>query len=241
MGATLDRLWSVQQLQSELYSFCSRRDGEQDRLLSRARKIDELRRGLAARRDELLRKQADYKGGELEAKALQEQVSALRVKLNMTRNNKEYQALLSEIATVESRCEMLIARGYKLDEDAKNLQKVVADLEAGVAAQEAEHRATEEASRKRILELNAKIAALEAKRKEQLAGFPADIRIDFEKHSERFEGQAMAEMEPLEGTDGEFFCAGCNMQLTAGVSSAVLYRDEVRHCPTCTKILYYVG
>jgi predicted nucleic acid-binding Zn-ribbon protein len=240
MGEILDRLWSVQQLQNELTDTRRQREAEFERLTGRARKIDELRRTVALKREESLRKAAEMKTCELDSKAKGEQIAALRVKLNMCRNQKEYAALLSEIASAETATAQLDERYLKLDEETKNLKTALTAVEQQLKAEEEAHLKTEAAARARIVAMDKKLAELDGRRKASLAEVKADVRQAFERLASRFEGQAMVIIEPA-GDDGDFACSSCNMTLTAGTVSAVINTDEVRTCPTCTRMLYYQG
>lgn len=241
MGAIMDQLWSVQQLQSELYEARRRRDNEEKLLLERARKLDELRRSLAAKRDELLRKQADIKACELDTKVRQEHISGLRVKLNLCRNSKEYNALLSEIASAETQGEQILERSYKLDDEKKAVAAQTAALEQQLKADEEAFRRHEAEARTRLSVLNERLAGFEKRRKYMLAEVPAKARMLFERLSAQFDGQAIAPMEPVDGEEGDVACSNCNITLTAGTVSAAINIDEPRTCPTCSRILYYQG
>lgn len=241
MGEIMDRLWSIQQLENELFEVRRQRDGEQARLDSRSKKLDDLRKAVAAKREDSLRKQADAKNCELETKTLQEQISGLRIKLNMCRNNKEYSALLSEIASAEARGESIVERSYKLEADSAAAKTEAAALEQQLKAEEEQQAKTDAAIRARLAELTRKVEGIEAKRKEMLAAVPADTRGTFERLSKKLDGHAIAPMELVDPDAGDCACTGCNMHLTAGVVSAVINNDDIRTCPTCTRILYYQG
>lgn len=241
MGALLDQLWGVQQLQSELYNVKRERNRIAARLAERTKKLDDLKAALAAKRDEVKRKLVDMRTCETESKTRQEQVAALRVKLNNCRNQRDYSALLSEIATAEGENGRVTDRYVKLDEELKSAEKQAAELEAAAKIDDASVAVVTADSNVKLAELDKTLAVLAEDRSKRLADVPPAGRKIFDRLSDRHEGLAMALIELVDEADSVYACCNCNMSLTAEVTSAVFSADEVKSCPTCTKILYYQG
>jgi predicted nucleic acid-binding Zn-ribbon protein len=241
MGALLDQLWAVQQLQSELYECRRERDRLTAQSADRRKKADELKKALAARREDAKRKQVEMRTCETDSRTRQEQIQGLRVKLNMCRNQRDYAALLSEIASAEAENGRLTERFVKLDEELRALTTQAAELEVQVKSEEAAAAALDARAAGRLAEIGKRLTALEAERTAKLAGVPAEARRAFDRLSERYEGQAMVPIELVDDGEAIYACTHCNMSLTAGVTSAVFSIDEIRTCPTCSKILYHAG
>jgi hypothetical protein len=239
MGALLEKLWKVQQLQSELYDARRERVRLTTRLADRRKKLDDLRAALAAKREEVKRKQVEMRTCETDAKARQEQIQGLRTKLNMCRNQRDYGALLSEIATAEADNGRLTERYIKIDEELKVLSKQVVEWEGALQVEEGTVAALDADITARLAELEKRLQGLDAKRNGELTGIPSDARKVFDRLSDRFDGQAMVVIELVDQDENIYACSNCNMSLISGITSAVFSTDEVKTCPTCSRILYY--
>lgn len=169
------------------------------------------------------RKNVDLKGGE--AKILE-----LQGKLNTCSSNKEYQALLDQIAAAEMANSVLsdeilecLERIDELETKCSEAEKVVATARqelAKIEQQVAESRESIEADVKR---LEADLATAEA-------ALPADFRQDYDRIV-RAKGE-----DGLAAVD-EDCCGGCYQKITANQQND-LFMSRAVFCRSCGRLLY---
>ncbi len=175
-----------------------------------------------------LRMAADQK--QLQLKTNEEKVKDLRRKLNAAASNREYQALLEQIAADEMAKSVLEDEILEAFEKVDAFQKNIADAEAVLAAskKKAEEVAAEVAKQEPLLQGD--MTRLEIELKEAEAQLPEDIR-DFYQRAVRQKGEdALAVIENQ-------FCSGCNQQIPLNLCAQVMLGKPLP-CKTCGRLLY---
>jgi uncharacterized protein len=175
-----------------------------------------------------LRVAADQK--QLQLKASEDKVKDLRRKLNAAVNNREYQALLEQIAADE------MANSVLADEILEALEKIdafgrnVAEAQANLAGakQKAEEVAAEVAGREPALK--ADVGRLEAELQQSEAVLPNDICEAYRRIVRGKGEDALALVENQ-------FCGGCNQQIPLNMLNQIMLGQPV-FCKTCGRLLY---
>jgi uncharacterized protein len=175
-----------------------------------------------------VRMDADQK--QLQLKASEEKIKDLRRKLNAAASNREYQALLEQIAADE------MAESVLEDEILENLEKVdalhqgVAEADSALAAakQRAEQVRAEVAQHEPLL--RADLARLEAELAQSESTLPDEIR-DIYNRIVRGKGEdALAMVENQ-------CCGGCNQQIPLNMLNKIMLGQPV-FCKTCGRLMY---
>ena len=175
-----------------------------------------------------LRMAADQK--QLQLKSIEDKVKDLRRKLNAATNNREYQALLEQIAGDEMTNSVLSDEILEAMEKADAFQKNMAETEAALAA--ARHRTGEvrgEVAKREPL-LKADIARLEAELQQAEATLPRDICEMYQRVVRQKGEDALAAIENQ-------CCDGCNQQVPLNLVSQVMMGQPV-FCKSCGRLLY---
>ena len=60
----------------------------------------------------------------------------------------------------------------------------------------------------------------------------------FNRLSQRYEGEVLAEVERTNPRRDEFLCAGCHMSLRVEVANMLKSRDEIVTCKSCGRVLF---
>ncbi len=175
-----------------------------------------------------LRVAADQK--QLQLKSGEDKVKDLRRKLNAANNNREYQALLDQIAADE------MANSVLADEILESLERVdtfgknIADAEAAAAAakQKAEQVHAEVARQKPLL--TADVERLEAELQQTEAMLPAEVRELYRRVVRQKGEDALAVVENQ-------YCGGCNQQIQLNMLNQIMLGQPV-FCKTCGRLLY---
>jgi len=169
------------------------------------------------------RKQVDLKQGE-------NKISELKAKLNACKSNKEYQALLDQIAAAE------MANSVLEDEIIEGLDGIEElDMKTREVGQQVEAVKSELDQLKEKVSaeqggIQADVARLEKELAEAEASLPADLRADYDRVIAAKGADGMAEV------DGDI-CTGCYLQITPNQQND-LYLGRVIFCRNCGRLVY---
>jgi predicted nucleic acid-binding Zn-ribbon protein len=175
-----------------------------------------------------LRMAADQK--QLQLKSHEDKVLDLRRKLNAASSNREYQALLEQIAADE------MANSVLADEILEALEKIDAFqkniTEAETASSAAKQRAEEirEEVAQQTPSLTADTARIEAELHECEVTLPDEVRVVYSRIVRLRGEDALALVENQ-------FCCGCNQQIQLNMLNKIMLGQPV-FCKTCGRLLY---
>ena len=172
------------------------------------------------------RKQLDLKSGE-------QKIVDLRVKLNAASSNKEYQALLEQIAAAEMAGSVLsdeILEGFeKVDLFTLAVKEADKTLASGKLELDKARRAVQDSA----ASIAADVQRLEAELAQAEKSLPADLKADYQRvvRSKGADSLAVAD-------DG--VCTGCGHQITLNMQNELRLARLV-FCKSCGRILYLSG
>jgi len=177
---------------------------------------------------------------ELEVKSLDEKMDALRERMNESRTNKEYQALLTEVNTykvrkgeLESEELELMGKVEELTEESASLAEQKDERTKMKAVAEAQRAEREEGIKQQVEELKAE--------REQLASEPpAGVMAIYDGRWETFDDadEVMGPVEEQDRRRGEYTCGACMMTIPFESVSALLSHGNLTQCVSCGVILY---
>lgn len=172
------------------------------------------------------RKQLDLKAGE-------QKVIDLRVKLNAANSNREYQALLEQIAAAE------MAGSVLQDEILEGLEKLdqlgagVKEAEKNLASGKQELAKSRQAIESSAATIRGDLTRLEGELAQAEKALPAEIKIDYQRIVRGRGADSLAAAE-----DG--VCTGCGQQITLNMQNELKLAKLV-FCKTCGRLLYLPG
>ncbi|NOZ25731.1 MAG: hypothetical protein GXO94_06555 [Nitrospirae bacterium] len=168
---------------------------------------------------------------ELEVKEADDKIDRLKSRMSDIKTNKEYQALLKEIETIEhEKSGMEDAILYMMEE--------LDELSAGL--REAEGRIEQEKKRLEALQveldekrgvIEKELAELKEKREALTARIPAGIYSKYMDVFRKSNGLAVVEAK-------DEVCLGCYMSIPPQVYVEIKTSDEILQCPQCGRFLY---
>lgn len=169
------------------------------------------------------RKQLDLKSGE-------QKIVDLKQKLNTCSSNREYQALLEQIAAAEMAGSVLADEILEAMERIDQLRMAVDKKQQAVAAGQQELEKTRREVGSQTESLKADIARLEAELVQAESALPGDFKADYARivHSKGADGLAIAE-------DG--VCTGCGQQITLNMLDKLMLSQPI-FCKACGRLLY---
>ncbi|MBN2447508.1 MAG: hypothetical protein JXO22_12320 [Phycisphaerae bacterium] len=238
MGPKLQGLLELQDIELQIVDIRRQLARRERAVKAQGKKLDDLHRALESQRGELQRAQIQMDEADLDLKSRTSHIGRLRERLNSVRTNKEYAAVLSELNNEKA--------------DASKIETRALEMMAALDQQKsslAEQRQTEEKEVQRLADVQAqldqakqafaeKLAALQKQRKLAAEEIDQSALVLFDRLSERYDGEALAQIERTHPRRDEFVCNGCFMSLSAEVANACLTHDEVVTCNNCGRILW---
>lgn len=175
---------------------------------------------------------------ELDVKSRTEHIEKLRSAQQNAHNNKEYQALLTQINTEK------IDKGKAEDEQLKVMEQVertateTKTLQGQIEETTQVHDTTKAQLGGKLSELQHEIDKLRPERDAAAATVPAKARDMFERMADKYDGEAMAAIARPNPRREEYVCTSCNMDMVADLYNRLHTRDDVVFCPSCKRMLY---
>ena len=181
--------------------------------------------------------QADAKAAKVHAdqkqlllKSGETKIEDLRRKLNAASSNREYQALLEQIAADEMANSVLADEILEAFEKVDEAQAVIVQAQEKIAKGKEELAKAQQAVREQQGRLEADVARLEGELRHAEATLPAEFRDAYNRVVKSKGSDAMAQVE------GES-CGGCFQQITANTYNS-LYMGRAVFCQSCGRLLY---
>jgi len=177
----------------------------------------------------------DRKKYELDVESLKDRARKYRDQTSQVKTNEAYKALQhevqmaeDEIAKAEDRLLEQMVAGEEYDRRIKKAEAELKDVEAEVRVQRASIEENKAAAEKSLAEFTAERAAV-------VAEIPENLLDHYERIAHKHNGVALAEVRDEK-------CGACGMRVRPHVFQEMrrLGSDEMFHCETCTRILYYI-
>ncbi|MGE0084057.1 MAG: zinc ribbon domain-containing protein [Desulfococcaceae bacterium] len=180
---------------------------------------------------EALKKQ--YRSYESEVRTNQDAIEKNQAHLNTVKTNREYQSLLRGTDDLKK-------KNSSIEDAMLSMLDQISAAESSLSARKEEletlRKETEkekERIQKEIEEGNAKLAALDVRRKAVTQEVPPDLLGKFMTIKKRFGSPAIV---PIQG----IVCQGCNMNIPPQMRNELLRFESLKCCPFCNRIIYWV-
>lgn len=212
------------------------------RLATLPKKLAEIEARIAAAKAEVEKSKAaqhatirDRKKYELDVEQWKEKVGKYKDQMYQVKTNEAYKALQhevqmgeQEIAKAEDRLLEQMVSAEEYDRRVKSSEKTVKEVEEAMRAERSKVEAEKAAAEAELAELN-------TVRARATADIPEDLRDHYERIAKKHNGIALAETRDEK-------CSACGMRVRPHVFQEMRRsdNDEIFHCETCTRILYYV-
>ena len=177
----------------------------------------------------------DRKKYELDVEQFKERVRKYRGQTSQVKTNEAYKALQhevqmaeAEIAKAEDRLLEQMVAGEEYDHRIKNAESSLKEVEAVVRVQRSTIDADKAAAEKSLAELTAERAGI-------VGAIPENLLDHYERIAKKHNGVALAEVRDEK-------CGACGMRIRPHVFQEMrrLGSEEMFHCETCTRIIYYI-
>jgi predicted nucleic acid-binding Zn-ribbon protein len=230
MSITAAALRELHRIHQQLAELRDRLERGPKQVRVREGSVAQLETRLTEARDRAKQTQMGVDRKQLDLKAGEQKVVDLRVKLNTANSNREYQALLEQIAAAEMAGSVLsdeILEGLeKIDENAG----LVKDAEKNLAAGKQELDKAKKVVEDSAASINADIARLESELVEAERALPGDIKADYQRVVRSKGADSLSSVD-----DG--VCTGCGQQITLNMQNE-LQLSKLVFCKACGRLLY---
>jgi hypothetical protein len=238
MGATLDALFKLQSIETQLTDHRKAIESRKRQVQVVSRRVEECLRNHQATLERAQERQVRSDSLELEVKSKEAEITKLREALNRAKSNKEYAAILTQINTGKADT----AKQEEL------ILQIMSEVEA-VREQAKAHLEQAESEKGRLAGLQRALEEFETSSKGRIdellkqreavvAELPGEVLSVFERVAARHDGEAMAEVVQENPRRQEFSCGGCSMAVTLEQYSRLHEADEIVVCNSCGRILY---
>jgi uncharacterized protein len=177
----------------------------------------------------------DRKKYELDVEQWKERVRKYKDQTSQVKTNEAYKALQhevemaeTEIANAEDRLLEQMVASEEYDRRVKASEKDLKEIE-GVATRQRSQIQSEKAETER------EMTQLQNERSRAASSIPEDLLDHYDRIAKKHNGIALAEV-------GDEKCSACGMRVRPHVFQEMrrANSDEMFHCETCTRILYYL-
>ena len=208
-----------------------------ERLDRGPRQIQARRQGIAALEAELAEEQQSHQkvrmladNKQLDLKTSENKVLDLKTKLNTCSTNKEYQALLDQIAAAEMAGSVLSDEILESLEQIDELAGQVGEQEKKITAVRIELEEVVSRVAEQSESIREDIERLEVDLETAESALQGDVRVNYDRIVRAKGGDALA---PMDGG----YCSGCSQQLTTNIQANLTMGKPI-FCPTCGRLLY---
>ncbi|MBU0618277.1 MAG: hypothetical protein KKI02_11205 [Planctomycetes bacterium] len=238
MGAELQALFALQDIELQIVDICRQLERKKRQVKAQHHKLQATRETIEAERLSVRKSQSEFDTLDLDIKGRSANIDRLREHLNTVRTNKEYAAVLARMNNEKADVSRLETRALQI------MQSVEARKQELARDEQAEATETE-----RLEDLQAqfeqaqhsfagRLERLQKQRDEATAQIEPKTITLFDRLSERYEGEVLAEVERTNPRRDEFICTGCHMSLRVEVANMLKSRDEIVTCKSCGRILF---
>jgi len=233
MHADLERLITLQRIDSSIHGAEHRLADEPARIKALDARLDEARQQVSGARERIAQNTAARRDIEKDVVLHQGRLSKFRDQAMNVKTNQEYHAIQHEIAFAQNEIKTHEDRMLERMVEADELTAALKLAESGLKTAEKEVEAEKRAIAIEHDELRGNVDALKRERTGVIGSLALDALNVFELVSKRRNGVAMAEAK-----DG--ICTICHVRLRPQVFNTVLKNEAVIQCDHCQRILYFV-
>ncbi|MBD3245913.1 MAG: hypothetical protein GF333_02780 [Candidatus Omnitrophica bacterium] len=193
--------------------------------------FEERKESLSYWENALKEEQVQKKNKELDLAAKEEAVQKAQAQLYQLKTNKEYQAKLTEIASLKADASLIEEEILKVLEKVEEAERQRAEEKQKLEQEEKKFQQSEQELKNRGKDIDARISGLSGKREELAKDIDKKLLSRYERLLSVGQGRALA---PIQGDS----CGACYMRVTHQTINEVrMYKDPIS-CESCMRILY---
>lgn len=231
MHPHVKKLLELQKVDQEISSLTRDIDALPAEEQKRKRRLDELERTMTERRLRLQKTELDSRALDKAVRGNDDEIKRLNERLNIVRNNAEYQATLFQIEAVRKDRDVTQDECLKLLEAVEGQKAEAAAAEAAYAEEKKVFDGFLAEAEKLRKSRAGGIQEARARRQAFTDGIPADLLREYDGLYKTRDRQAVSPVQ-------DSFCQGCYNKITMNDTARLLGGSAVVRCGSCQRILY---
>ncbi len=237
MGPVLNGLLKLQSVENRLRAEKSKLTRCRRNVVIQENLIRSLQNALEAKKEEVQLTKVQFDRLELELKTKDEIIAKLRASLNSAKTNKEYAAVLTQLNTTKADNSKIETQSLELLKDVEADETEIDDIQKQIDEQKEALEQTRKESEILAGKYQAEIDKIQIEWDQVAQTIPHDSLDKFKRVAETYDGHAVAFVEGQQDKKGTYSCGGCFMGITAESVNMLMTKDDIIHCPNCTRIL----
>jgi len=222
----------LQELDTQIQNFTIKKDIKLPKNIEDLKdELEKEKKKLSIFEEEIKKLQVKRKDKELELASKEENVKKAQTQLYQLKTNKEYQAKLSEIASLKADVSILEEEIIKILDEIEKVERQFKEEREKFSLKEKEFKEEEAKIKGEIKEIEVKIKNLQDKRNILVKEIDKNILSKYEQLLRTRSGLAVT---PVENEN----CGACHIRLTPQTINEIkMYKDLV-FCENCVRLLY---
>jgi predicted nucleic acid-binding Zn-ribbon protein len=221
----------LQKIDTEIYVLKAEKEAKPQEIKALEESFEQKKHQLAGIEKATLDLQKQRKERELELATKEEGVKKLEAQLFSLKTNKEYQAMLQQIADAKADASII---EDKIIQILDQVDKSKVELEKEKERLKAEEKVFQEQKGKveaRIKEVDGRLAELDAKRGQIVPQLDSKILAQYDRILRNRDGLAIVAVRNNS-------CGGCNMLVPPQVINLIRMYERIITCEICNRMLY---
>ena len=237
MGPVLNGLLKLQSVENRLRAEKAKLTRCRRNVVIQENLIRSLQNALEAKKEEVQLTKVQFDRLELELKTKDDIIARLRASLNTAKTNKEYAAVLTQLNTTKADNSKIETQSLELLKDIEADEAEIGDIQKQIDEQKDTLEQTRKESETLASKFEAEIDNIQAEWDQAAQAIPNDSLDKFKRVADTYDGHAVALVEGQQDKKGTYSCGGCFMGITAESVNMLMTKDDIIHCPNCTRIL----
>lgn len=230
----IQKLVQLQEVDSQIYSFKSKKNTEIPEQLNKLKNdFEQKKKNFDLFTDKVKQLQLKKKEKELDLATKEENVKKAQGQLFQLKSNREYQARLTEIASLKADVSLLEEDVIKALDEIEIADKKAKEEKQALLDEEKKYKEAEAQLNSQLTEIDVKAKTLEDKKISLAKDIDKNILAKYERLIKSRSGCAMAEVNI--NTEN---CGACNMRVTSQKINEIKMYSELVLCENCVRILY---
>lgn len=232
MNASLEQLQALQEVFSEKFEISRRLEEIPKQLASKLEVVNRLRKSMEHKQEMLSAVEERVRTLRLQLTDSQTRRQESENRMALIKTQREFELLEKEIEEAAAEEDRLRKEIHRDQQQADELKSELETDTTLMKSQEEKLQAIEKQMDEAISKDQARIKELENKEKEVSPNMSPDLIYKLETIVRNKNGLGIV---PVRGS----ICRGCNIVLPAQFVNEVRAGEEIKFCPSCSRVLYY--
>lgn len=231
LKSQLTKLIGLQAIDSQIYALKAEKALKPQEIKALDAAFEEKKQSLAALEKKLLEVQKQRKERELELATKEEANKKLQSQLYSLKTNNEYQAMLKQIQDGRADASVIEDKILQAFDEADKVRLESETEKSRLKDEEIVFSGQKKKIEDRVKEIDERLSAFEAQRKQSIEGIEPKMLALYEKILASRDGLAIVNVR-------DNSCKGCNMHVPPQVINLIKMYENIITCETCNRILY---